>query len=132
MHQGKSVDLNQVTLPVKDMVAATEFYLKLGFTQIVDTLHYARFECPEGKSTFSLSLELDEHLNGAVIYFEHQDLDNWVSQLKSKGISFEQDPTDQSYLWREAVLKDPSGNKIKLYWAGENRLNPPWRVEKRA
>jgi predicted lactoylglutathione lyase len=130
MHQGKSVDLNQVTLPVKDMVAATEFYLKLGFTQIVDTLHYARFECPEGKSTFSLSLELDEHLNGAVIYFEHQDLDNWVSQLKSKGISFEQDPTDQSYLWREAVLKDPSGNKIKLYWAGENRLNPPWRVEK--
>ena len=124
------MDLNQVTLPVKDMVAATEFYLKLGFTQIVDTLHYARFECPEGKSTFSLSLELDEHLNGAVIYFEHQDLDYWVSQLKSKGISFEQDPTDQSYLWREAVLKDPSGNKIKLYWAGENRLNPPWRVEK--
>jgi hypothetical protein len=37
-----------------------------------------------------------------------------------------------SYLWREAVLHDPSGNKIKLYWAGENRLNPPWRVERDA
>ena len=41
-----------------------------------------------------------------------------------------QEPTDQHWLWREAILHDPSGNKIKLYWAGENRLNPPWRVEK--
>lgn len=40
-----------------------------------------------------------------------------------------QEPTDMDYLWREAVLHDPSGNRIKLYWAGENRLNPPWRVE---
>jgi len=38
-------------------------------------------------------------------------------------------PNEKSYLWREAILKDPSGNKIKLYWAGENRLNPPWRVD---
>jgi hypothetical protein len=29
---------------------------------------------------------------------------------------------------REAILCDPSGNMIKVYWAGENRLNPPWRV----
>ena len=42
---------------------------------------------------------------------------------------FDQDPVDMRYLWPEAVLHDPSGNKIKLYWAGENRLNPPWRVE---
>lgn len=40
-----------------------------------------------------------------------------------------QEPTNMDYLWREAVLHDPSGNRIKLYWAGENRLNPPWRVE---
>ncbi len=26
-------------------------------------------------------------------------------------------PTDQPYLWREAILRDPSGNQIKLYWA---------------
>ena len=126
------MNLNQVTLPVNDMAAAVEFYLTLGFTQIVDTPHYARFECPEGEATFSLSLESGEYRNGAVIYFEHEELDEWVLQLKSKGISFENDPTDESYLWREAVLKDPSGNKIKLYWAGENRLNPPWRVERRA
>jgi len=126
------MNLNQVTLPVKDMDAATEFYLKLGFTQIVDSPHYARFECPEGNATFSLSLDSIEYKNGAVIYFEHEELDDWVSQLKLKGIIFDQDPTDERYLWREAVIHDPSGNKIKLYWAGENRMNPPWRVEKHA
>lgn len=121
------MNLNQITLPVQDMSLAVEFYKALGFNQIVDTAHYSRFECPEGNATFSLSLEVDG-VNGAVIYFEHQALDIWVSELIAKGIEFAQLPTDQSYLWREAILFDPSGNKIKLYWAGENRLNPPWRV----
>ena len=110
------------------MPLAVNFYKTLGFNLIVDTAHYARFECPEGDATFSLSLEADVK-NGAVIYFEHQALDVWVEALITKGIEFEQLPTDQSYLWREAILFDPSGNKIKLYWAGEDRLNPPWRVK---
>ncbi|TQV89466.1 VOC family protein [Aliikangiella coralliicola] len=123
------MNLNQVTLPVNNMPEATEFYRRLGFLQIVDTPHYARFECPGG-SSFSLSLENEKFHNGAIIYFEHKALDEWVEKLKSKGIKFTQLPTDQTYLWREATLYDPSGNKIKLFWAGENRLNPPWRVEK--
>lgn len=122
------MNLNQVTLPVKDMQSATDFYSSLGFNIIVDTPHYARFECPKGDSTFSLSLENGEFNNGAVIYFENQELDEWVCDLKAKGIEFHQEVTEQSYLWREAILFDPSGNKIKLYWAGENRLYPPWRV----
>lgn len=126
------MNLNQVTLPVNDMEIATKFYRDLGFIQIVDTLHYARFECPEGDSTFSLSLDDSNVQSGVVIYFEHEHLDDWVKKLKAKGFAFDQEPVDQTYLWREAVLHDPSGNKIKLYWAGENRLNPPWRVEIRA
>lgn len=51
------MELNQVTLPVSNMDDAVGFYLKLGFTQIVDTPHYARFSCPDGNATFSLSLE---------------------------------------------------------------------------
>jgi len=124
--------LNQVTLPVKDMSKACKFYLQLGFTQIVDTEHYARFACPNQGATFSLSLTDETFSNGAVIYFEHEALDAWVESLIARGIHFEQLPTDQSYLWREAIVKDPSGNKIKLYSAGENRLNPPWRVNKTA
>ncbi|CAM4168593.1 VOC family protein [Pseudoalteromonas maricaloris] len=123
------MDLNQVTLPVDNMDAACQFYRTLGFTQIVDTPHYARFECPEGNATFSLSLETPPINNGAVIYFEHEQLDEWVTELEARGIVFEQLPTKQRYLWREAILFDPAGNKIKLYWAGENRLDPPWRVE---
>lgn len=120
--------LNQITLPVSNMKLATDFYQTLGFNLIVDTAHYARFECPDQYSTFSLSLTDEHYRNGAIIYFEHEQLDQWVNDLINKGIEFEQMPTDQSYLWREATLKDPSGNKIKLFYAGENRLNPPWRV----
>lgn len=114
------------------MEITTEFYRRMGFLQIVDTPHYARFECTEGSSTFSLSLDGSGVSNNAVIYFEHENLNELVSMLKAKGFEFEQEPTDMGYLWREAILHDPSGNEIKLYWAGENRLNPPWRVERRA
>lgn len=125
------MDMNQVTLPVKNMHDATAFYRKLGFTQIVDSPHYARFQCSKGNASFSLSLDTGDYNNGAIIYFEHEQLDVWVKQLQAKGINFEQEPKDQRYLWREAILHDPSGNKIKLYWGGENRLNPPWRVDRR-
>ncbi|NVJ59376.1 MAG: VOC family protein [Gammaproteobacteria bacterium] len=123
------MNLNQVTLPVNNVEAASKYYRQLGFTQIVDSAHYARFECPDNGATFSIILEEGEFCNGAIIYFEHEHLDQWVLELKSKGIEFAQEPKDESYLWREAILYDPSGNKIKLYWAGKNRLNPPWRVE---
>ena len=61
--------------------------------------------------------------------FEHENLHQLVTELKLAGIEFTQEPTMQNYLWEEAVLSDPSGNKIKLYLAGENRLNPPWKLE---
>ena len=123
------MELNQVTLPVKNMAEATAFYLQLGFTQIVDTPHYARFSCPVGSSTFSLALEQGEFKNGAVVYFESQRLDALVEELIAKGFVFDQQPTEQRYLWKEAILRDPCGNKIKLYRAGENRLEPPWKVK---
>ncbi|WP_057829898.1 VOC family protein [Colwellia sp. TT2012] len=133
------MNLNQVTLTVMNMGESTEFYRRLGFLQIVDTPHYARFACPDKGATFSLSLaetntQTNTHnklSNGTTIYFEHEELDAWVAEVQQRGIQFEQLPTDQSYLWREASLVDPSGNNIKLYWAGENRLNPPWRIEKK-
>lgn len=50
------MNLNQITLPVKNMPQAAAFYRASGFTQIVDARHYARFECSDGGSAFSLSL----------------------------------------------------------------------------
>lgn len=125
------MDLNHITLPVRNMEDAVQFYLVLGFIQIVDTPHYARFACPVGRSTFSLSLESEQYSNSSVVYFESRALDILVEELTARGVVFDQMPVERGYLWKEAVVLDPSGNKIKFYWAGENRLNPPWKVEKR-
>lgn len=32
--------------------------------------------------------------------------------------------------WREAILLDPDGHRVFIYHAGENRLDPPWRVDR--
>ena len=125
------MNLNQITLPVKNIEEAVFFYLKLGFIQIVDSEYYARFKCPEGDASFSLMLDMKNYSNGSVIYFENEKLDEWVANLISMGIVFDQLPRNETYLWREAILRDPSGNKIKLYWAGANRLMPPWVINKK-
>jgi hypothetical protein len=41
---------------------------------------------------------------------------------------FDSGPEDQSWLWREAWLRDPAGNRLYLFFAGENRRFPPWRI----
>lgn len=126
------MNLNQVTIPAVDMDDSANFYRRMGFTQIVDTPHYARFECPDGESTFSLSLVESARAANFAVYFENENLDEVVQVLATAGFEFDQLPRDERYLWREAKLRDPAGNRIILYWAGENRKNPPWRVDKRA
>ena len=44
-------------------------------------------------------------------------------------MAFDRLPTDERWLWREARLKDPAGNVLCLFHAGENRKNPPWRID---
>ncbi len=123
--------LNQVTVPLVDYEASKGFYLKLGLKLIVDSPpRYARFEMPEGGSSFSI--EKVDGVGGSewpLIWFESDRLDDLVAELKARGIAFEVDPEDKSYLWRVATLRDPAGNLIALYHAGANRLNPPWRVK---
>lgn len=123
------MNLNQVTLPAKNIAESAAFYRKMGFLQIVDAPHYARFKSQQGDATFSIHQHDEIGINNTVIYFENEQLDELVASLQGKGFIFEQPPTDMSWLWQEAVLHDPTGNRIILYWAGENRLNPPWRVE---
>lgn len=126
------MNLNQITVPSLDLSKAITFYETLGLKIIVKALpHYARFECPDGNSTFSIHL-VDQlpSGDGVHIYFECANLDEHVADLTEKGIQFEHHPVDQNWLWREARLKDHDGNQLILFKAGENRLNPPWRVDK--
>ncbi|WP_254305819.1 VOC family protein [Sphingopyxis sp. BSNA05] len=64
-----------------------------------------------------------------MIYFECDDLDDTVAQLQSTGIAFETQPTDQSWGWREARLRDPAGNPVCLFYGGDKRRFPPWRID---
>jgi predicted enzyme related to lactoylglutathione lyase len=91
---------------------------------------YARFRCPDGDETLSVEVTGEPAAPARVqLYFECRDLDATVVRLKRKGYRFVQEPTDMSYLWREARLKDPDGHDIRLYYAGSNRLDPPWKVK---
>lgn len=125
------MNLNQVTLPVTDVEASVAFYRRLGFSPIVQSLpKYARFECADGGATFSLHhSESRPGTPGVVVYFECADVDATVARLRAAGVAFEGEPRDEPWLWREAHLRDPDGNRICLYHAGTNRRFPPWRLE---
>jgi len=125
------MNLNQITIPSLDLSKSIPFYQTLGLTLIVESLpSYARFQCKTGNSTFSVHqvLQLPKG-DGVHIYFECENLDHLVNELINKGILFEELPNDKSWLWREARLKDPDNNQLILYYAGENRLNPPWKIK---
>jgi catechol 2,3-dioxygenase-like lactoylglutathione lyase family enzyme len=122
------VRLNHLTLPASNVESSAKFYVRLGLTQIVaDYPHYARLLAPDGDTTLSLQAT-DALQNGASIHFEVEDVDRTVQQLKQAGFDFVCDPVDQQYLWREAILLDPDGHRIFIFHAGENRINPPWRL----
>ncbi|WP_088342355.1 VOC family protein [Robiginitalea sediminis] len=125
------MNLNQVTVAVTDVPRAIAFYTNLGMRLIVKALpHYARFELPQGDATFSVHLADAETIGtGTLVYFESDHLDAWVAELKAKGVGFDEDPQDRSWLWREARLRDPDGNRLVLFHAGDNRKNPPWRLK---
>lgn len=126
--------LNQVTLGARDMAASVTFYQNLGLRLIVDSApRYVRFEFPKSSDAEPATLSLHEvgdawqpPSDWPLIYFEVDDLDAFI---KDKDVTPINPPKSQSYLWREADIFDPSGNKIRLYTAGENRRFPPWRVD---
>ncbi|MCC6329402.1 MAG: VOC family protein [Acidobacteria bacterium] len=127
------MNLNQVTIYSDKPVETAEFFQLLGLNIIVNSLpRYARLECPDGESTLSIHEHGSANLslrNSIVLYFECQNLDAEVDRLKSLGLEFDEEPSDRTWLWREAYLKDPNGNKICLFYAGQNRKYPSWRVK---
>ena len=119
---GPDMRLNHFVVPLRDYEATRDFYQALGLTLIVDSPSngYARFEAPGG-ATLSI------HGDYAGLNFECADLAAQVARARAAGIAFE-GPVEQPWLWQEAWTRDPSGNRVLLYKAGENRRFPPWRV----
>jgi hydroxymethylpyrimidine/phosphomethylpyrimidine kinase len=128
---GPGPRLNQITVTGTNYAASVDFYSRLGLHQIVDSpdTGYARFETAGGV-TLSVQIDPDEKIIATTaIYLECDDLDERVEQLARSGIAFEHGPRNQPWMWREARLRDPDGNIIFFYKAGENRRFPPWRME---
>ena len=129
---GAGPRLNQVTVTGTHYARSVDFYRKLGLNQIVDSPDsgYARFETAGG-ATFSVQIDPDETISATTaVYLECDDLDERVEQLARNGLAFEHGPRNQPWMWREARLRDPDGNIIFLYKAGEARRFPPWRMDK--
>lgn len=127
-HTALAPVLNQITVPALDYAASVDFYRRLGLRLIVDSPadFYARFEAGNG---VTLSIHGNDGVAGeAIVYLESLRLDAWVAELQAAGLVFDQLPQDEAWLWREARLRDPAGNRICLYAAGEARRFPPWRV----
>jgi hydroxymethylpyrimidine/phosphomethylpyrimidine kinase len=128
---GTGLRLNQITITGTDYERSIAFYRKLGLKQIVGSpdTGYARFEAGGGV-TFSVQIDPDEKIVATTaIYLECDDLDERVEQLARAGLAFEHGPRNQPWMWREARLRDPDGNIIFFYKAGEARRFPPWRIE---
>jgi hydroxymethylpyrimidine/phosphomethylpyrimidine kinase len=128
---GSGPRLNQVTVTGTNYERSAEFYRRLGLKQIVDSAEtgYARFETAGGV-TLSVQIDPEEKIVATTaIYLECDDLDERVEQLARSGVVFEHGPRNQPWMWREARLRDPDGNIIFFYHAGEARRFPPWRVE---
>jgi hydroxymethylpyrimidine/phosphomethylpyrimidine kinase len=127
---GAGPRLNQVTVTGTNYERSVAFYKAIGLKQIVDNPpDYARFETAGGV-TFSVQIDPEEKIIATTaVYFECDDLDERVEQLARSGIPFEHGPRNQPWMWREARLRDPDGNIIFFYKAGESRRFPPWRVE---
>ena len=107
------MDLNQVTIGSTDVARSTRFYQQLGLRLVVDSApRYVRFECPNGAATFSIH-HVDTVAAPAttLIYFDCPDLDQRYRQLCTAGVIFDSAPEDQRWLWREARLRDPDGNR---------------------
>ncbi|MFN3212432.1 MAG: VOC family protein [Henriciella sp.] len=129
--------LNQITIPCLDYTASVEFYKALGLVQIVSAPpRYARFESADGRgATLSCHRVLQGEATGVVVYFDfptREALDDKVAELKSVGLTFLQEPVDQSWGWREARILDPSNNQVCLMYAGSARRFPAWRIDGRA
>ena len=126
--RANELHLNQVTVSTTNLERSFDFYKKIGLLPIVKSSHYARFIVPGNEATFSLHIASEVDAS-TVVYFETENVDEKVNELKQKGFHFVTEPTDQDWQWREAYLNDPDGNKICIYNAGIVRMHPNWRLE---
>ena len=73
------INPNLVTLPSMDIKRSIAFCRGMGFIMIVESPHYARFECPDGDATLSHErVDSRPAASGFTVYFESPNLDGFA------------------------------------------------------
>ena len=108
------MNLNQVTVPSLDLSISVPFYKKLGLKIIVDAPpHYARFECPNGESTFSIHKTEELPVGTCIyVYFECENLDERVEYLLKKEFYLTNILQINGGCDRKQDYKGPDGNQL--------------------
>ena len=69
------------------------------------------------------------HAAGQLRHAEAERLVELASVATMRAVALEMIQAERAdEIWREAHLRDPDGHAIRLYTAGENRLDPPWKL----
>lgn len=105
----KSIEI--IMIPVADQNKAKEFYLKLGFSLLLEApSHHGQTWMQVGFPGKEGSLSL-ANFHGVIIQTDN--IEGEMAELKSKGIQVE-DANDTPW-GRFAWMKDPDGNSICLH-----------------
>ena len=110
--------IRTITVPVKDLEAATALYSKLlGTEPYMSSPYYVGFR-PEGSPEIGLNPNGDVSA-GPITYYQVADIKATVTELAAAGATVEQEPRDVGGGGLTAHLRDGDGNLIGLF-QGDN------------
>jgi predicted enzyme related to lactoylglutathione lyase len=106
--------IRTITVPVKDLDAATKLYRTLlGVDPYMESPYYVGFR-PEGSPEVGLNPHGDVAA-GPITYYHVADIEAAVGELTGAGATVEQKPTDVGGGGLTATLRDGDGNIIGLF-----------------
>lgn len=115
---GDGPPLSAVILNTGDMAAQTEFYRdRLGLKLVVDSPWWMEFDAGETRVALHPREDdavIEKHHGQSVTFgFTSSDLDEWIEELRLRGVPIATEPTDRGF-GRFADVRDPDGNEITL------------------
>jgi catechol 2,3-dioxygenase-like lactoylglutathione lyase family enzyme len=113
-----------VSVPVADQEKAREFYIeKLGFELVRDDdslpgLHWVQVAPPGGGTSLTLVTWFDSMPPGSLqgLVLACDDLDRAYERLVAEGVQVDRELAERPW-GREAVIRDPDGNRLVLQQA---------------
>ena len=106
--------IRTITVPVKDLEAATALYTKLlGTDPYMSSPYYVGFR-PEDSPEIGLNPNGDLS-TGPITYYHVADINAKVAELAAAGATVEQEPRDVGGGGLTAHLRDGDGNLIGLF-----------------